>query len=152
MVTADVSVPPGGAEGVLYARGGHNAGHSFFVRQGLLHFDYNSLGTHYRASGPVDLGEGRHALSARFERNGPGAMLTVAADGHGVGAVEVGLIVRMPHSTGLDIGRDALSPIVDDCEAPFPFSGRIEQAVFEVDPRRSGGDAAAAARTELSKE
>lgn len=35
-------MPDEGAEGVLYARGGHNVGHSFFVKGSELHFDYNA--------------------------------------------------------------------------------------------------------------
>jgi len=150
-ITADVVVRDGD-EGVLYARGGHNAGHSFFVKGGELHFDYNSLGTHYRASGPVELEEGQHSLGARFERSGPGATLTISADGRDVGSVAVELIVRIPGSTGVDIGRDGLSPVVDDYEPPFAFSGTIERVVFDVEARRSPNDVAAVARTELSKE
>ena len=48
-VTADVTVAEGD-QGVLYARGSHNVGHSFFVQDGVLHFDYNALGTHSRAT------------------------------------------------------------------------------------------------------
>jgi len=152
-VTADVVVPNGvAAEGVVYARGSHNVGHSFFVLGGALHFDYNALGSHRRACGPVHLGPGRHQLVARFERDGHGGVLTVAADGVDVGSVEVPRIVRMLGSTGVDIGRDALSPVVDDYEAPFAFTGTIERVVFETSGRRSAADVAATTRTELARE
>ena len=39
-ITADIDVPTGVLEGVIYARGGHNIGHSMFVRNGELHFYY----------------------------------------------------------------------------------------------------------------
>ena len=52
----------------------------------------------------------------------------------------------------IDIGRDALSPVVDDYEAPFPFTGTIESVVFSIRSRADAGDLAAVARTELSKE
>ena len=48
----------GGAEGVLYARGSHNVGHTFFIKDGKLQFDYNALGRHYRASGDAKLPSG----------------------------------------------------------------------------------------------
>ena len=69
LIAAEVEVA-GPAQGVLYARGGHNAGHSFFVLDRQLHFDYNALGAHYRASAPLDLAPGAHVITARFERNG----------------------------------------------------------------------------------
>jgi arylsulfatase len=163
-VPADVAPPLGGrnwhvtatvvgpAEGVLYARGGHNVGHSFFVADGVLHFDYNALGTHHRASAPVGDLAGRHQLAARFERDGAGGRLRLSVDGEDVGGTEVPELVRMLGSTGLDIGRDALSPVVDDYEGPFPFTGTIESVVFTVRSRRDAGDVAALARTELAKE
>jgi arylsulfatase len=48
LVTADV-VTGADAKGVLYARGSHNVGHSFFLHDGALQFDYNALGTHHRS-------------------------------------------------------------------------------------------------------
>jgi len=35
-------------------------------------------------------------------------------------------------STGMDIGRDALSTVVDDYEGPNPFTGTVEQVTVEV--------------------
>jgi arylsulfatase A-like enzyme len=151
-VTAQVRVGEGGAEGVLYARGGHNVGHSFFVQQGTLHFDYNALGTHFRASALVDLAAGTHALAARFERSGPGGTLTLSADGADLTAIEIPRLVRMLGSTGLDVGRDALSPVVDDYVGPFPFTGTIEKITFSIRSRADVAEIEAVARTELAKE
>jgi arylsulfatase len=152
-IIAEVEVPDGSAaEGVLYARGSHNVGHTFFARAGELHFDYNALGTHHRAHAPLVLAPGRHRLEARFDRVGPGGVLTIAADGDDLASVEVPRIVRMLGSTGLDIGRDALSPVVDDYEPPFPFTGTIERVTFQVRSRRDAGDVTTTARTELARE
>jgi arylsulfatase len=152
LITAEVDVPAGGAEGVLYARGSHNVGHSFFVKDGALQFDYNALGTHSRATAPVVLGPGRHELAVRFERTGPGGTLTLSADGADLTAIDIPAIVRMLGSTGLDIGRDSLSPVVDDYVAPFAFTGSIERITFALRSRADVADIAAVARAELSKE
>ncbi len=152
LITAEVDVPDGGAEGVLYARGSHNVGHSFFVRDGALHFDYNALGTHTRATAPVVLGPGRHELAVRFQRSGPGGTITLSADGADLTAVDIPAIVRMLGSTGLDIGRDSLSPVVDDYVGPFAFTGSIERITFALRSRADVADIAAVARAELSKE
>ena len=151
-VTAEVDVPDGGVEGVLYARGGHNVGHSFFVHDGDLQFDYNALGTHFRARAPLSLAAGPHELAARFDRAGKGGVLTLVVDGDDVGAVEVPKLVRMLGSTGLDVGRDALSPVIDDYAAPFPFTGVIRRITFDIRSRADAADIAATAKAELSKE
>lgn len=153
-VTAEVEAAPGvDLEGVLYARGGHNVGHSFFVQDGELHFDYNALGTHHRARAPLgELGAGRHTLAVRFERTGPGGMITLAVDGDDRTTIEIPKLVRMLGSTGLDVGRDGLSPVVDDYDAPFPFTGMIERITFAIKSRKTAADVAATARAELSKE
>lgn len=151
-ITAVVDWPDGGSEGVLYARGGRNVGHSFFVAGGCLHFDYNALVSHHRATGRLDLAPGRQELFARFERRGPGGVLTVGAGGGDLGSVEVPRLVRILGSTGMDVGRDALSPVVDDYPAPFPFTGRIVELVVEVHARDGAADVAARARAELSRE
>jgi arylsulfatase A-like enzyme len=154
-VTATVDVT-GDDEGVLYARGGHNVGHSFFLAEGCLQFDYNALGAHVRAAAPVRLTPGRHDLTARFVRDGPGGTLRLDVDGAELTSVEVPTIVRMLGSTGLDIGRDALSPVVDAYDPPFRFTGTIEQVVFRIHRRPDAADSAAdveaTARAELAKE
>ena len=151
-VTAEVVVPEGGAEGVLYARGGHNVGHSFFVLGGVLHFDYNALGTHQRVSAPVDLVPGPHRLSVRFDRVDRAGTVTIGADGADLASVDIPKIVRMLGSTGLDVGRDGLSPVVDDYDPPFPFTGAIERITFQIRSRMDAAEVAAVAKAELSKE
>ena len=151
-ITAEVEVGEVPASGVLYARGSHNVGHSFFVAGGQLHFDYNALGTHHRASAPVQLAPGRHVLSARFDRTGPGGVLTIVADGGDLASVEIPWIVRMLGSTGMDIGLDRLSEVVDDYRGPNPFTGRIERFVVELRSRMAPEDVATTARVEMARE
>ena len=139
-------------EGVLYARGSRNVGHSLFVKDGRVVFDYNALGTHHRAGGPAELGEGRHVVEARFSRDGAGGDLAVLVDGAEVGRVAIPRIVRMLGSTGLDIGRDGLSPVVEDYEPPFSFTHTLERVTISVRGRTAPADVAATARTELARE
>jgi len=150
-LTAHVQVD-GDVRGVLYARGSHNVGHSFFIHDGWLHFDYNALGRHHRASAPVSLAPGLHVLQARFEREGPSGTITVGVDGEDLASAAVSQPVRMLGSTGMDIGQDSLSPVVDDYRGPNPFTGTIERVVVEVRGRRSASDVAATARTEMARE
>ena len=152
-VIAEIDVPDDdGVEGVLYARGGHNVGHAFFVKDGAVHFDYNALGVHHRATAPVSITKGRHTLEAWFERTGKGGRLFLGCDGDELTSVEIPKIVRMLGSTGLDVGRDALSPVVDDYDPPFPFTGTIDRIVFSIRSRADAAEVAAMARAELAKE
>jgi arylsulfatase A-like enzyme len=152
LIAVDVVVPAEGAEGVLYARGSSNAGHSFFISGGALHFDYNTLGTHYRASAPLTLPAGRHELAARFDRAGPGGMVTRGADGADLASVQIPTAMRIIGSTGVDIGRDALSPVAGDYEAPFPFTGLIQKIAFRTGGQPDIADVTATARAELARE
>ena len=68
--TFEVVASQNGAEGVLYARGSHNVGHSFFLKDGRIQFDYNALGRHSRAAFPCALTPGAHSVEARFDRTG----------------------------------------------------------------------------------
>ena len=151
-VNAVVEIDAPSVEGVLYARGGHNVGHTFFIKDGRLHFDYNALGSHCRASASVELGPGRHELGATFQRVGKGGTLTLSVDGDEVTRVAIPRIIRMLGSTGLDLGRDGLSPVVDDYDPPFPFTGRIAEVRFHIGSQRDADDVTATARAELSKE
>jgi arylsulfatase len=151
-ITANVEVTTEPAEGVLYARGSHNVGHSWFVKDGSVHFEYNALGTRHRASAPVALPAGLHELTARFERAGSGGVLTLGCDGVELTVLDLPKVIRMLGSTGMDIGRDALSPVADDYDPPFAFNGTINRVSFEIRSRRDSADVEATARTELARE
>ena len=58
----------------------------------------------------------------------------------------------MLSSTGVDIGADRLSTVVDDYEGPFPFTGELHKVTFRINSSPSSKDVEALARTELAKE
>ena len=150
-ITCDVTVGDAAVEGVLYARGSHNVGQSFFIKDGKLQFDYNALGTHQRAAGDVRLTPGAHQLTARFERDGREGTLTIAADGADIASVHIPKIIRMMGSTGVDVGCDRLSTVVDDYLGPFPFTATLTKVTFEIQGQRDRADVAATARAEGAK-
>ncbi|MEO6045421.1 MAG: hypothetical protein ABIQ47_16090, partial [Tepidiformaceae bacterium] len=142
-----------GAEGVLYARGNHNVGHTFFLKDGHLQFDYNALGKHTRASFECDLAPGDHVIEARFDKTDrTTGSLVLLLDGAELGTTEIPFIVRMLGSTGLDIGCDRLSTVVDDYKGPFAFEGAIRRATFQIRSERDKTDIAVIARMEMSRE
>lgn len=151
-IHAEVEVGDTPLSGVLYSRGSHNIGQSFFVADGRLTFDYNALGHHTRASAPIDLDPGVHRLSARFESDGEGGILSVAVNGTWTGGAHVPKVIRLLGSTGSDIGRGPLTAVVDDLDGPSPFTGRIQQIRFEPVAALSREDTEAGARAELATE
>ncbi|MEK7411367.1 MAG: arylsulfatase, partial [Actinomycetota bacterium] len=63
-ITADVITGDGIVEGVIYSRGSHNIGQTFFIKDGVLNFDYNALSKHTRVASPVSLSAGQHQIAA----------------------------------------------------------------------------------------
>ncbi|MFM9137481.1 MAG: arylsulfatase, partial [Actinomycetota bacterium] len=151
-ITADVEVGSGPLEGVIYARGGHNIGHSMFVRDGEFHFYYNALGKHQRVSAPLSLSPGEHQLGARFDREGNTGTLTLVVDGRDVGSVHIPKIMRILGSMGMDLGSDRLSPVCPDYVAPFPFTGELRKVTFEIRSKPTKTDEEAQMRAEAARE
>jgi hypothetical protein len=58
----------------------------------------------------------------------------------------------MMGSTGVDVGCDRLSTVVDDYEGPFAFTGRLARVTFRIQGQRDRADVAATARAESAKD
>ena len=89
-VTAEVSVPEGGAEGVIVAQGGITGGWSIYVKDGRLRHCYNFLGlNHYFVGGDEELAAGTHQVRMESAYDGgglgKGATVTLYVDGNKVG-------------------------------------------------------------------
>ncbi|MDQ1022332.1 hypothetical protein QFZ43_008881 [Streptomyces afghaniensis] len=70
-ITADVEIPPGGAEGVLLCQGTNAGGWSFYVKDNHLHYAHNYVHrTLHHVTSSDTLSEGRHALRFEFEPTG----------------------------------------------------------------------------------
>ncbi len=116
-VTAHVTVPAGGATGVLMAFGDSNSGLALHVdTAGHLVHDYNFLGTHYVVRSPSPVPAGDHQCTYRFEhtsRGGPGAG-TLLIDGSEVARIDYPVTLRGRVSfEGMDIGCDRLVAVGD---------------------------------------
>jgi arylsulfatase len=143
-ITADVVIPPGGAEGVLLAQGGNTGGYTFFVKDGKLHFLYNWLGhdkfwLHSSAAIP----EGEVELRYEFEPTGKPDV----AKGWGVPArgqlyIDRKLVASldMPYSIlnmwgteGLTCGYDGGDRVAPDYYGDaFRFTGTIKRVTMDL--------------------
>jgi hypothetical protein len=143
-ITAEVVIPPDGAEGVLLAQGGNTGGYSFFVKDQKLHFLYNHLGRDrfWLHSGEA-IPEGEVELRYEFEPTGK----PDPAQGKGVPArgqlyINRKLVAQidMPFSVlnlwgteGLTCGYDGGDRVApDDYGDAFRFTGTIKRVTMDL--------------------
>ena len=148
-ITADVTIPRDGAEGMIVTLGGRFGGYGLYLLKGKPVFDYNFLDLrHYRWEGGVGghdwLGEGlkpgKHTIVFDFKYDGPGA----AKGGTGVLTVDGKELARktIPHTIpflmsideSFDVGSDTRTGVNDDYKLPFRFTGTINKLTFKLGP------------------
>jgi len=89
-ITADVEVPPDGADGVIIAQAGRFGGWSLYMKDGRVHEVYNFGGLErFTVSSPQPLGPGRHTIRYDFicdgGKPGSGGLSRLSVDGQKVG-------------------------------------------------------------------
>ncbi|MBK9178678.1 MAG: arylsulfatase [Acidimicrobiales bacterium] len=141
-----------GDDGVLVAHGSHGVGYVLYVADGAARFEYNALGIRTKVAAPAMLPEGEAVVSVRVVREESAATLELIVDGAVVASASTPRVVRMLGSGGLDIGRNGRSPISDDYDAPFAFTGLIREVVYEMWGRDGPTQAAVELRAEMAGE
>ena len=137
-IVARVTVPDGGAEGVLLAQGSGFGGYSLFVADGRLHYVHNHVAQ--RIDEVVSDGEvtpGEHELGFRFERTGEHRGVgTLSIDGVDAGSVEIPAFTPTRWSItgeGLCCGFQFGLPVTSRYRGPFRFTGRLRRVTVRVD-------------------
>lgn len=119
--------------GVLVAAGNVNSGYSFYIKENMLYFDYNYLGTIYKVQSNSPVPDGDCTLRFDFNKltaSGGKGSLYFNNEFAGEGIILQTLPRRISHE-GFDIGRDSLSPVSPDYpEKDFPFTGKIQKVEF----------------------
>jgi len=120
-VTAKVTVPAGGAEGVLITQGGRVGGWSLYAKQGKLKYCYNFLGIQeFFVESNSAIPPGDHELRMSFKYDGggvgKGGDVTLEVDGKPVGKGRVERTIPMGYSAdeACDVGADSGSPTSPD--------------------------------------
>jgi arylsulfatase len=143
-ITADVEIPVGGAEGVLLAHGGIDAGYSFYMKGGKLHWVHNYVSRAlYHVESREKVPEGRHQLRFEFEvtgkpdiANGKGApgRAQLYIDGKLVGQAEVPVTtpLALGLTSGVTCGSAPGAPVTPDYKPPFKFTGKIYNVTVDV--------------------
>lgn len=152
-ITAEVEIPPGGAEGMLLTEGGRFGGYGFYLLKGKPTFVWNLLDLErVRWDGQETLSPGKHKLVFDFTYEGEG-MASMAFGISGIGKGGTGVLKvdgkevaskRMARTVPLilqwdetfDVGADTGTPVDDkDYQVPFRFTGKAEQASSTIEAR-----------------
>jgi arylsulfatase A-like enzyme len=146
-ITAEITVPKSGAEGMIATLGGRFGGYGLYVLKGKPVFVYNLLDLErYRWEGGVGerdwlgsrLKPGKHTIVFDFKYDGPGP----GKGGTGMLLVDGRVLARrtIPHTIPLlmsidetfDIGIDTRTPVDDSYKLPFRFTGKIDKLTYHL--------------------
>jgi arylsulfatase len=139
-VTAEITVPKGGAEGVVVAQGGEFGGWSLYLVGGTPRYCYNLFGVQrFTVTSDTAVPAGTHQLRMEFAYDGGGlgkgggATLFVDGDPVGKGRVEGTVPMLFSGDETLDLGSDTASPVAAD----YPpgggaFTGRIAWVQLDI--------------------
>jgi arylsulfatase A-like enzyme len=140
-VTAGITVPESGAEGVIIAQGGNIGGWALYAKNGKLKYCYNLLGVQYfyvEAGSALPSGEHQVRMEFAYEGGGlgKGGSVTLYVDGQKVGDGKVAATAAMVFSAddGCDVGRDTGAPVSEDYGAHGnAFNGEVRGVEISID-------------------
>ena len=140
-ITASITVPDGGASGVLIAQGGAFGGFSLYLTDGRPAYCYNLFGLQqFKVYGDDPVPAGDHQVRAEFTYDGgglgKGGDVALFVDGEQVGAGRVDATVPMLFSADetTDVGSDTATPVSDDYgPKDSVFTGRIHWVQLDGD-------------------
>jgi arylsulfatase len=163
-ITAEITVPEGGAEGMIVTFGGRFGGYALYLLKSKPVFVYNLLDLErFRWEGGVggiigedwfgrDLKPGKHTLVFDFKYDGPGpgkggtGVFTVDGKELARKTLEHTIPLMMTIDETFDVGVDTRSTVDDSYELPFRFTGTINRLTFNLGPSQlSAADQKAAA-------
>src|SRR5439155_3791009 len=143
-ITADVEIPPKGAEGMLNTLGGRFGGYGLYLLKGKPVFTYDLLGLEkFRWEGKEALTPGKHTVLFDFKYDGPG----MAKGGTGVLSVDGKEVdnKKIPHTCPalmtidetFDVGVDTRTGVDDkDYQPPFRFTGKLQKLTIKLGPNQ----------------
>ena len=159
VITAEVTVPADGGNGVLVTDGGRFGGYGLYLLKGKPVFLYNLLSLkRFRWEGAQALTPGKHVITFSFKYAGPG----VGKGGTGVLSVDGKEAARqtipntVPVTFGVDesfdIGSDTGTSVEDkDYQPPFAFNGTLSKVTVKLEPVQMSPEQQKAAQDTVGK-
>jgi arylsulfatase len=151
-LTADVTIPKGGADGMLNTAGGRFGGYGFYILKGKPIFLWNLVDyKRIRWEGPEALSAGKHTLEFDFRYDGLGIATLAFNNTSGIGRGGTGVLKvdgkvvatqKMEQTIPLilqwdetfDVGADTGTSVDDkDYHVPFRFTGKLNKLTIKID-------------------
>ena len=139
-VTAEVTIPDGGANGVIVAQGGAFAGWSFYLHDGKPKYCHNLAGLmRFYVEGTDAVPAGKHQVRMEFAYDGgglaKGGTTTLFIDGDQIGEGRIDATVPMIYSGDetCDIGSDTGTSVSEDyTSATSAFTGTVNWVQLDI--------------------
>jgi arylsulfatase len=142
-VTAELTIPEKGVEGVIACAGGLNGGWSIYVQDGKLTYHYNFADfEHHTVQARDPLPSGKATVKVEYTSKGlkpggtinTGATVKLSVNGKPAGEGPVGSGMVRHGIEPFEVGRDSISPASPAYrgKGDFAFTGRIEKITFEA--------------------
>ncbi len=151
-ITAEITVPEGGAEGMIVTLGGRFGGYGLYLLKGKPVFAYNLLDMerfHWQGGVGGLIGDdlfgkalkpGKHTLVFDFKYDGPGpgkggtGVFTVDGKELDRKTIKHTIPLLMSIDETFDVGVDTRTAVDDSYELPFKFTGTINKLTFKLGP------------------
>ena len=139
-ITAEVTIPKGGANGVILSQAGRFGGWSLYVKDGKPMYTYNYLGLKtYKVAATEALPAGKVTIRYEFTYDGgglgKGGTGTIFVNGEKVaeGKIDRTQPIVFSADEGADVGLDGETPVTDDYkEGDNKFTGKIGKVTIEL--------------------
>ncbi len=161
-VTAEITVPQGGAEGMLLTSGGRFGGYGFYLLKGKPVWLWNMVDLErLRWEGSEALTPGKYTIEFDFVYDGKGLGTLAFNNFSGIGQSGTGTLkvngkvvatqvmkqtlpMILQWDESFDIGSDSLTGVNDaDYKPPFAFTGQLNKLTVNIDrPQLSPEDIA----------
>ena len=141
-ITAEVEIPPGGAEGMINTLGGRFGGYGLYLLKGKPVYVYNLLDLErFRWEGQAPLAPGKHTVVFDFKYDGPGfgkgGTGVLSVDGKEVASKSIPHTIpfEMTIDETFDVGVDTRTGVYDkDYQPPYRFTGKIDKLTVKLVP------------------
>lgn len=149
-ITADVTIPEGGAEGMIVTEGGRFGGYGLFlskgvagIRRGKVIFLYNLLDLKRTIWEGPELKPGKHTIVFDYKPDEPGlgkggtGVLSVDGKEAAKKSMEHSTPITFPEDETFDVGcdtRTGVAMLQYRYDSPFPFTGTIDKLTFNLEP------------------
>ena len=135
-VTVELTIPKGGAEGVITCAGAFSAGWSLYIKEGKPNFRYTGFEiSDVTIVGTAAVPEGKVTLKTEFTPNGSkdgAGTLKVFVNGKPAGEGKIGRTFFRHGLEPFEVGRDSITPVSPDYKTPYDFTGTIEKITFAI--------------------